>query len=313
LVRTLLSQYHVATQDIVHAVQQQAQAVEETLSDTSRRWIGLGAILSTGLLTALVLLLLDRLVTRPLHGMVQLLGQIAEGSLEIAQPAGHEDACGSAPMAGKILITRLRDRMGWAAAWTRELVEAAEQMAAILVDRKQAEAQVRRSLEAVEETAELLAETAHSKGLELVCEIAPEMTTALRGDVVRLRQVLNNLISNAIKFTEQGEIVVCLSEIEGTGKPNILQKVIHHYLENTPVLLQNLHEAIENNDTQALRISAHTLKSSSANLGALALSEHCKVLESMGRENHMENAQKLLAEIEANYIPVASELQCIAV
>jgi signal transduction histidine kinase/CheY-like chemotaxis protein len=89
--------------------------------------------------------------------------------------------------------------------------------------------------------------------------------------------------------------------IQRPGKPDILQKVIHHYLENTPILLQHMHEAIDKNDPHAMLISAHTLKSSSANLGALRLSEHCKALESMGREKRMEGATELLTEIEIDY------------
>ncbi|MDH3747530.1 MAG: response regulator [Gammaproteobacteria bacterium] len=67
----------------------------------------------------------------------------------------------------------------------------------------------------VEGCLELLAETAHQKGLELVCAISPEAHTYVRGDAVRLRQVLMNLIGNAVKFTEQGEIKVSLVEIDG--------------------------------------------------------------------------------------------------
>ena len=60
----------------------------------------------------------------------------------------------------------------------------------------------------IQQIAELLAERAHSKGIELAYRITDQVPAVIRGDPVRLRQVLTNLLNNAIKFTERGEVLL---------------------------------------------------------------------------------------------------------
>ena len=75
----------------------------------------------------------------------------------------------------------------------------------------------------LEGAVELVAGQARRKGLELTLSVEPEVPRFLRGDPGRLRQVLLNLMSNAVKFTEHGEIAVAVSKLSESPKEAVLR------------------------------------------------------------------------------------------
>jgi PAS domain S-box-containing protein len=78
----------------------------------------------------------------------------------------------------------------------------------------------------VEDVVQLLAPRAHAKQVELACRIDDMLPAAVRGDPYRLRQVLTNLVGNALKFTDEGEVVVEVQRGEAAdGTPQLALQV----------------------------------------------------------------------------------------
>jgi len=101
----------------------------------------------------------------------------------------------------------------------------------------------------LEECLDLLAESAHRKGLELACVIPIETNVYVKGDPVRLRQILMNLLGNALKFTEQGEVVVRFkASPDDAGKTNFRFEVQDTGIGISPENLVNIFEPFVQED-----------------------------------------------------------------
>jgi PAS domain S-box-containing protein len=108
--------------------------------------------------------------------------------------------------------------------------------------------------ETLEDTMKVLAIRAQQKGIELVCHIAPGVHDALIGDPERLRRIVVNLVGNAIKFTERGEVVLH-GEIESESRDDV---VLHFSVTDTgigipPEQRPRIFEAFTQADTSTTR------------------------------------------------------------
>jgi signal transduction histidine kinase/DNA-binding response OmpR family regulator len=106
----------------------------------------------------------------------------------------------------------------------------------------------------LEATLKTLALRAHEKGLELLCEVTPEVPEAVRGDSNRLRQIVVNLVGNAIKFTSEGEVALAVRVLEITGENRLLQFTVSDTGIGIPLEKQkSIFEAFTQADTSTTR------------------------------------------------------------
>ncbi|MGE3773959.1 MAG: response regulator, partial [Gammaproteobacteria bacterium] len=97
--------------------------------------------------------------------------------------------------------------------------------------------------------------------------------------------------------------------LQRDGSPPVLQRVIGIYLDAAPKLIAEVRSAVEKRDAVRLQRAAHSLKSSSANLGAQTLSELCKELENMGRLGKLEGTTHKLDVLEFEFEAVRNALE----
>jgi HPt (histidine-containing phosphotransfer) domain-containing protein len=116
------------------------------------------------------------------------------------------------------------------------------------------------------------------------------------------------IIDPAEKLIETDVLIELKALSETTGR-DIIGKAVGSYLEKTPEAVIELREAASRNDLESLRDIAHSLKSSSANLGAIGFANLCHQLEDLAREQCLEPALAQLPGIEALVPRVLSELR----
>ncbi|MEQ8963835.1 MAG: Hpt domain-containing protein, partial [Coleofasciculus sp. C2-GNP5-27] len=107
------------------------------------------------------------------------------------------------------------------------------------------------------------------------------------------------------------EVLQALRETLGEGASACLAQLIKVFLTETPALIQGMETAIIQGDATGLEESAHTLKSSSASLGAIPFSEYCEKLERMGENEQLTTASEVVSRLKREFEQVKVALMDI--
>ena len=95
--------------------------------------------------------------------------------------------------------------------------------------------------------------------------------------------------------------LAAIRALQSPGQPDPLERVVGLYLQSALTLKQRLQQALTSGDAEELRQAAHTLKSSSANLGGQRLAARCRELENLGRDGRLPDAAAKFAEVEQEF------------
>lgn len=162
-------------------------------------------------------------IRTPLNGVIGMLGLLLESELSPEQ----KNYAGTAHASGRILLSIIDEILDGA----KSEALSKDRYAAIDI------------VALVENVTELLAPRAHAKGIEIVSLFAPDVPQMVRGDDMRLRQILFNLAGNAIKFTETGGVAIAVARsgsdelsftVSDTGigmTPDELQRIFRPYTQ----------------------------------------------------------------------------------
>ncbi|MES2732263.1 MAG: Hpt domain-containing protein [Bacteroidota bacterium] len=110
---------------------------------------------------------------------------------------------------------------------------------------------------------------------------------------------------NSIDMNAEGlQSILQLAE----GDASVLMEIIFDSLQYTPQLMDNLTQAVEQEDAKKIKLSAHSLKSSSAQIGALIMADLCHHLEMKSGDGDISAANQYLQQINLEYDNVQKEL-----
>jgi len=108
------------------------------------------------------------------------------------------------------------------------------------------------------------------------------------------------------------EVIASLRSLELPEEGNIIQDLVRTYLDDTLHQIREMRTSLADGDAARLRMAAHAVKGSSANLGAHVVNQHCRELEVLAQMGDLRNAEAHIAQIEAAFADATRALQAEA-
>ena len=135
-------------------------------------------------------------------------------------------------------------------------------------------------------------ECAHSSG---------SVTRETVGEPQENRRPVSDQIGQPAEAVIDPAALAAIRILQRPGQPDLVVRVVTSYLETSPDIVDRIRSAARSQNAMELRAAAHRLKSSSAQLGALAVAADCRELEQMGERQDLTHVEEVVARLEQHY------------
>lgn len=98
-------------------------------------------------------------------------------------------------------------------------------------------------------------------------------------------------------------------ELWGDEAGDVIRELIEMFLQDTPTTIEEMAKALAGGNAAELRRLAHTLKSNAGTLGAMRLSETCRILEELAQAGNLEESRQVYARLQTEYAAAEEALQ----
>ena len=104
-------------------------------------------------------------------------------------------------------------------------------------------------------------------------------------------------------------VLASLRELQEAGDPDIVAEVGGLFIKHSPEKVDAIMQSVEKDDAKGLQLAAHSLKSSSANVGAMKLHGLCRELEAQARDRQLADAAERVADLEREFLAAQAILR----